>query len=122
MPRERGNSALLHDMLSAAEAIGRYVSGKTFEDFLQNEILQAAVERKLEIVGEAARKISPDFQIANAHVPWQKITATRHILAHNYDDVNEEIVWRIATVYVPDLIRMLRPLVPPPPPDPEPER
>lgn len=46
---------------------------------------------------------------------------TRHILAHDYDVVNDDIVWRIATIYVPELLGQLAPLLPPPPPDPEPE-
>ncbi len=121
MPRDRGDPALLHDMLQAAQAVSRYLAGKTREDFLREEVLRSAVERKLEIIGEAARKISGAFQDANHRIPWQKIAATRHALAHDYDDVNEEIVWRIATVYVPELIEMLRPLIPAPPPDPEPD-
>jgi uncharacterized protein with HEPN domain len=47
--------------------------------------------------------------------------ATRHILAHDYDEVNNDIVWQIATVYVPELLILVKPLMPPPPPDPEPE-
>jgi uncharacterized protein with HEPN domain len=120
MPRDRGDPALLHDMLQAAQAVSRYLAGKVHEDFFRDEILRAAVERKLEIIGEAARKVSRGFQTANHHVPWQKIAATRHVLAHDYGEVNDEIVWRIATVYVPELIEMLLPLVPAPPPDPEP--
>lgn len=120
MPRDRGDAAFLHDMFTAARDIGRFIAAKTREDFAGDEILRAAVERKLEIIGEAARGVSQDSQNAQPQVPWQKIVATRHILAHDYDDVNEDIVWRIATVYVPELIRLLRPLIPPTPPDPEP--
>lgn len=121
MRRERGDAALLQDMLDASEAVVRYVAGKSKDQFVGDEILRNAVERRLEIVGEAARKVSSSLQASHPDIPWQKIMATRHILAHDYDVVNPEIVWRIATVYVPALVEQLRPLVPSPPPDPEPE-
>jgi len=120
MPRDRSDAALLLDMLQAAEAVDRYTAGKSQADFLNDEILRSAVERKLEIIGEACRKVSKDFQTKNAQIPWTKISATRHILAHDYGDVNYDIIWQIVTVYVPQLIAMLRPLIPQPPADPDP--
>jgi uncharacterized protein with HEPN domain len=121
MPRDKANAALLRDMIDAADAVMRYLKGKKREEFINDEILRAAVERRIEIVGEAARALSDDLQTANPHVPWRKIMATRHILAHDYDLVDPEIVWTIATVYIPELAGHLRLLVPPDPPDPEPE-
>jgi uncharacterized protein with HEPN domain len=108
-------------MLQAADAVVRYLRGKSEEDFLGDEILRDAVERRTEIIGEAARGISAAFQAAHPQIPWRKITATRHVLAHDYDRVNPKILWTIATGYVPALLEQLRLLVPPPPPDPEPD-
>jgi uncharacterized protein with HEPN domain len=48
-------------------------------------------------------------------VPWRIIMATRHILAHDYDDVDNDIVWRIVTDHIPPLIAQLKPLLPPEP-------
>lgn len=121
MPRDKDDAAYLHDIVQAAEAVTRYLLGKTREHFRGDEILRGAVERKVEIIGEAARRVSRHFQESHPQIPWQKIVATRHVLAHDYGEVNEDVVWRIASVYVPELVEMLRPLIPPPPPDPEPE-
>lgn len=122
MPRERRtDAALLYDMADAAGAVVRFIGSKTREDYGGDEILRAAVERKIEIIGEAARGLSDALRDANPQVPWIKIMGTRHVLAHDYDAVNDDIVWRIAMVYVPELIGQLAPLLPPPPPDPEPE-
>jgi uncharacterized protein with HEPN domain len=120
MPRDKGDAAFIHDMLISAKAISRFLLSKTRDDFASDEMLRGAVERKLEIIGEAARQVSRTFQNSHPRVPWQKIVATRHVLAHDYDEVNEDIVWRIATVYVPELIGLIEPLVPPAPADPEP--
>jgi uncharacterized protein with HEPN domain len=123
MPRERpaaNDAAHLLDMLEAARAIDRFLAGKTLEQYQQDELLRAAVERKVEIIGEAARRLSNHLTDAHPGIPWRRIMGTRHILAHDYDTVDHAILWRIATTYVPELIGQIQPLLPPPPPDPEP--
>jgi uncharacterized protein with HEPN domain len=84
-------------------------------------LLRHAVERNIEIIGEAARRVSPRFRDAHPEIPWRPIMATRHILAHEYDEVDNTIVWRIATQHIPPLLTHLKNLIPPPPPDPAPE-
>lgn len=115
MRPERSDAAAIHDMLRAAETVVRYLSGKTREDYEGEPMLRHAVERNLEIIGEAARRLTQQFIAEHPQVPWRAVMATRHILAHEYDEVDNEIVWRIAQVHVPELIRQLRPLLPPPP-------
>jgi uncharacterized protein with HEPN domain len=121
MRPERDDAAYLLDILAAAEAVSRFLQSKTREDFKRDEVLRSAIERKIEIIGEAARRVSQKFQEKHPQIPWQKIIATRHVLAHEYDEINEDIVWRIATVYVIELGNLVRPLIPPIPPDPAPE-
>lgn len=121
MPLDPRDAASLHDVLEAAARIHQYVAAATFEQYLQQPMLRDAVERCLEIIGEAVRRLSPEFRDSVPGVPWRKIMATRHILAHDYDEVNHETVWRIATVHVPELVEQVHPLLAPPPPDPEPE-
>jgi uncharacterized protein with HEPN domain len=122
MPPERSDAAALSDMLQAAQTVARYLENKTRSDYEREELLRHAVERNLEIIGEAARRLSNSYRDAHAEVPWRPIMATRHILAHDYDEVDNDIIWRIVTVHVPELLVKLRDLIPPPPPDPEPDR
>jgi uncharacterized protein with HEPN domain len=76
-----------------------------------------ATERRIEIIGEAARHVSPSFQAAQPAIPWPKIVALRHILAHENGDVKQEIILRIATVHIPELVCLLEPTIPPLPPE-----
>src|SRR5438067_2023412 len=115
MPRELDDGALLLDMLDAAKEVSGYVMGRTREEYESNGMLRRSVERVVEIIGEAARGVSATFRTAHPEVPWQQISATRHILAHEYGRIDNEIMWRIVTVHVPELIRLLTPLVPPAP-------
>jgi uncharacterized protein with HEPN domain len=120
MPRNVDDAALLLDMLEAAKEVCGYVDGKTREDYERDGMLRRSVERVIEIIGEAARGISTALRTAHPEVPWHQISATRHILAHEYGRVDNEIMWRIVTVHVPELVRLLTPLVPPPPASPSP--
>jgi uncharacterized protein with HEPN domain len=104
--------ALLWDMLQAARKIEQFVAGKTFQQYSTDELVQAAVERKLEIIGEAARKVSAEFQRQNLGIPWRGIISQRHFLAHEYGEVRQEKLWRVATRRIPELIAMLAPLLP----------
>lgn len=116
MPAKQSDAAYLQDMLDAGEAVVRYISGKSRADFDANDMLRDAVERRVEIFGEAARGLSQALQEAHPEIPWRKMKGTRHILAHEYGAVDQDIMWRIATVHVPEALVHIRKLLPPPPP------
>jgi uncharacterized protein with HEPN domain len=113
-PDDRDAGYLL-DMLHHARGAAEAVSGRTFEQYTNDENLRFAVERRIEIIGEAAGRVSAAFQEANPEIPWRKIVAQRNVLAHEYGEVEDEILWQVATVSVPELIVLLEPLVPDPP-------
>ncbi len=114
MPPELGDPSYLWDMPDAAHAVIRFTAEKTLAEYLADEILRAAVQRKIEIVGEAARRVSKSFQLAHPEIPWRKIMSQRHVLAHEYGEIEDDIIWRVVTLHVPELISLLEPLVPAP--------
>lgn len=99
-------------MLQASRAVASFVEGQTFENYVKNLLLRSAVERQIEIIGEAARRVSKTTQAALPEINWRGIIAQRHVLAHEYGEIMDERVWRVATVHVPELIRALVPRVP----------
>lgn len=109
------DKARLWDMLTYADEIAETLGGVTFNALEQDKNLRLATERRIEIIGEAARNVSRDFQDAHPEIPWQKIIAMRHVLAHEYGEIRHEIIYRIATTHIPDLIEKLKPLIPPSP-------
>ncbi len=117
-PDER-DAAYLLDMLQAASKVERYVQGKRCEDFQRDDLLRDAVERNVEIIGEAARRISETCRNAHPEIPWRKMIAHRNVLIHEYEDIGIEEIWNVATVHIPLLIRNLAPLIPPLPSDAE---
>lgn len=88
----------------------RFVDGKTLDDYRRDVLLRSAVERQIEIIGEAARLVSQALENAHPEIPWRSITAQRHVLAHAYGDIDDARVWTVATEHVPRLINQLLPL------------
>ncbi len=84
----------LWDVERAAERIARFVSGRSFDDYLADDMLSAAVERQFEIIGEAfvrLRRIAPDVAALLPDLP--QITGFRNVLVHAYGDVDSVEVW-----------------------------
>ena len=83
MPPEAKDAAYLWDMLDAARAIQNFVLPHSFEEYKSDRMLRGAVERHIEIIGEAASRVSRGFQAAHPEIPWRQIVAQRNILRMN---------------------------------------
>jgi uncharacterized protein with HEPN domain len=118
MQSEERDPAHLWDMLEAARALLRFTEGLSMARFLEDEEekTRLAVERELEILGEAARRVSDAFREQHPGIPWQDMVGLRNVISHQYDKVNYEEIFRIVKERVPELIERLEPLMPPPPP------
>ena len=110
-------AAYLWDMLDAARTVRQIAHGVTLDQYLGDRKLQLAVERAVEIIGEAAGRVSDSFREAHPEIPWRQIIGQRNVLAHEYGDIKQDRMWILATTHVPDLISTLESLLPPPPPE-----
>lgn len=90
----------------AMEAID-LLQGRTEHALETDRILGLAIVRLLEIVGEAAARVSADTRQRNPGIPWAEIVGLRNRLIHGYDAVDMAIVWEVATKDLPDLISEL---------------
>jgi len=115
MQPEQRDAALLWDILQAARRAIEFTQDKTFADYQASPLLQYAVERALEIVGEAANRISAEFQGAHLEIPWRKITGQRNVLIHEYGDIDHVLVWSVVREHVPILVEQIESLLPAPP-------
>ncbi|MGC1306479.1 MAG: HepT-like ribonuclease domain-containing protein [Phormidesmis sp.] len=106
----RNNAALL-DMVRAMKAIATFVQHKTFEDYLNDLLFRSAVERQLEILGEAANRLKPEFQAEHPAVDWSNVVGLRNVIIHQYDEIDYENIWKIATDRVPLLLVQIQPFV-----------
>ena len=97
----------VRDILNASKKILRYTEGMGYDDFLENELVRDAVLRNIEIIGEAAKKLSTSHKQAYPDIEWRKIAGMRDIVAHEYFGVSDEIVWNVVTEKIPELLEHL---------------
>ena len=112
MPPDR-DKVYLWDMLKAARGVVSSLRGLTFAQYAVDENLRLATERRIEIIGEAARRISPDLEVAHPDIPWRLIVDQRNVLIHAYDEIETERIWALAQQDIPRLVEQLEELMPP---------
>jgi uncharacterized protein with HEPN domain len=108
----RDNEYLI-DIVESGKLTAAYVRGKTKEDFEADVQCQDAVIRRLEIIGEAARRLSAETQATYPQLPWRAMTQMRNLVIHQYDDVDLTIVWDTVQTDLPPLIAALKQIIPP---------
>lgn len=109
--QERDLHSLLDIIISAKLALS-YLQGITKSELIHNIQLQDSVLRRLEIIGEAAGRLSEDTRQRLAQIPWPEIVAMRNRIIHEYDKINLEIVWRTVQQDLPLLLEQLEQVVP----------
>jgi uncharacterized protein with HEPN domain len=103
----RDDGERLADILDAAEKIRRKVT-EGREAFDADEYAQLAIVHLVQIIGEAANRLSPELTGAHPEIPWRQIVATRNRVVHSYFDVDIELLWSVASVDIPKLEEQLR--------------
>lgn len=91
--------------------IERFVKGYSFEDFRKDSKTVHAVMRAIEIIGEAASKISPEYKAEHDQIPWNQIVGMRNHLVHVYFDVDYETVWKTVQEDIPHLVDLVEKLL-----------
>lgn len=113
MAAHEDDLAYLWDMLQAARDAVEFVTGKRRAEWETDKMLRLAVERTVEIVGEAARHVSDRTRVEHAEIPWRQIVGLRHLLAHEYGQIDHERLFDTVSHDIPELIKNLVALLPP---------
>ena len=102
----------LRHMIEAAESAAQFVAGRSRADLDTDRMLLFAVVRAIEIIGEAASKLSDELRAAHPAIPWRAIIGMRNRLIHAYFDIDTQTVWETATQELPLILGQLRELAP----------
>lgn len=95
--KTRNDELFLYDIVECCGKIENYLEGISKENFLQNQMLQDAIVRNIEIIGEASKNISEEIRESNTQIEWRNITRMRDKIVHHYFRLNLETVWQTAT-------------------------
>ena len=102
MDRSKDKIYLEH-MLEAILDIEKFVSSKSYSDFTGDKLLQAGIQRKLEILGEAAKNVSQELKEKYPEIDWKPASALRDVIIHAYFDIDLESLWNTVENNLPVL-------------------
>lgn len=98
----------IRHMIDAAGRAERFLTGRERADLDSDDMLLFALVRCVEIIGEAAAKVSGETRLATSTIPWRDIVAMRNRLIHAYFDIDTEVLWQTMRQDVPPLVRSLK--------------
>ena len=107
------DDSLLVDMLVAAREANALCGDLTLEEFLLDRLLQLALQKLVENIGEAASRLSPQARTKLPDLPWKDMVGMRNRLVHDYMHVDLSKVWHVVEEDLQPLITAIEPLVPP---------
>jgi uncharacterized protein with HEPN domain len=96
------------DMAHKAHAKVRSISRKAFD---ADENLRFALAHLIQVIGQAAQHVSPALRREHPEIPWREVTGMRHRIVHDYMNVDDDVIWAVATEDLPQLIRQLEAFV-----------
>lgn len=103
----------LRHILDEANRVQRFIKNKNRDDLQNDDMLSYAVVRAIEIIGEAASKITSETREAYPQIQWKNIIGMRNRVIHNYENVDLDIVWEVSIRNLPELIAELQNILPP---------
>jgi uncharacterized protein with HEPN domain len=98
-------------MRDYAQEASSLIKNKTHEDIAKDRVLNLALTRLLEVVGEAATRVPEDVRKIHSSLPWPQIIGLRHRLIHGYDQVDLDILWTIVSEDLPSLTQQLEKII-----------
>lgn len=104
LPRDPGR---LEHMLIAIDNVQKFLDGKNLDDLLNDKILFYAVVKNIEIVGEAANNLTKELMEQHPEVNWKDVIGMRHVLVHDYYNINARTAWQTAQDNLPSLKKQI---------------
>jgi uncharacterized protein with HEPN domain len=104
----KNDLAYIDHILDCIRKIQGFSKGLTLKEFLEDELVQDAIIRNIEVIGEASKKISADTKKTYSEIPWKEITGMRDKLIHDYLGVDSRVVWKTIKEDIPALKRFLK--------------
>ena len=98
------NKSYIQDNLNSCNKCLAFTKGMNFEDFEKDDKTISAVQHQILIIGEATKRLSPEFRNQHTHIPWKAMAGMRDILIHSYENADLEEIWKTIQIVMPELI------------------
>ncbi len=101
----------LRQILEFADEVAALVANRAPENLAANREFRRALERCVELIGEAATRVPESWRASHPAIPWRQMIAMRNVMIHGYDEIIDEVLWDVATRDVPDLREVIAALL-----------
>jgi len=101
----------LQDIVAAIELVAKFTQGVDHDNFDESLLIQSAVVRQIEIIGEATKRLSEEFRQKYTDIPWRQMAGMRDILIHAYDSIDPDEVWNVATRDLPRICTQIKAII-----------
>ncbi|MFC1239997.1 HepT-like ribonuclease domain-containing protein [Treponema vincentii] len=102
------DKSYIYDILKYSQEVIDILKDETHNSFVNNRIKRLAIERLIQIIGEAANHLSKDFMKENQDIPWTKIIGLRNKIVHDYGEILTDRIWLIASESIPELMYQIK--------------
>ena len=106
------DSVYLGHMLDMTRRAITALKSRSRAEYDTDDILRMGLTHLVQVIGEAARKVSPEFQQAHPKIPWRQIVGMRHRIVHDYMRVDEDVLWEVVSADLPTLLPKLERIAP----------
>lgn len=112
MSKKNRDTEALIDIYNAGKDILKFTSGISQEQLELNKEKSNATLYSIQIIGEATKKLSPEFRQDNKHIQWRKMAGMRDKIVHDYNEINFNLVWKVAKDEIPRLLEQIKGFLP----------
>jgi uncharacterized protein with HEPN domain len=109
---EHNDTVYVGHMLDMTRRAVKAIKDKSRANYDEDDILRMGLTHLVQVIGEAARKVSAAFQNEHPEIPWRRIIGMRHRIVHDYMRVDEDILWQVVTKDLPELLPLLEQILP----------
>ena len=109
---EHDDAIYVGHMLDMTRRAVKAIETKSRANYDEDDILRLVLTHLVQVIGEAARKVSPKFQGEHPEIAWRRIIGMRHRIVHDYMRVDEDILWQVVTKDLPELLPLLEEIMP----------
>ncbi|QSI04617.1 HepT-like ribonuclease domain-containing protein [Treponema pedis] len=102
------DKSYIYDILKYSQEVIDIIKDENHNSFVNNRIKRLAIERLIQIIGEAANHLSKDFMQENPDIPWTKIIGLRNKIVHDYGEILTDRIWLIASESIPELMYQIK--------------
>lgn len=106
------DNASIRDIYNSGKIVLKFAKSLSRKDLGLDESNTAGIILHIMIIGEATKRLSSEFRAQHPKIPWKQMAGIRDVIAHQYDEIDFDLMWDVIQVSIPDMLKKIEPLLP----------